>query len=121
MHKKVDDLIKEMKDIICVQYIFSAFHDLKISNYFLAYIYMKNQQAEAIFNKWFKSGKFSKIDFFAEYGFDPENIADEIKSEIVLHDNWIDRTKLDETPTILVNGYKLPDIYNFEDLRYVIE
>jgi uncharacterized membrane protein len=121
MHKKVSKFIKDMKDNICVQYILFSFYDLKISNYFLAYIYMRYLQVEDIFDKWFESGKYYRNDFFKEYGFDSENITDEIKEEITLHDNWIEKTKIDETPTILVNGYKLPEIYNFEDLVYVFE
>jgi hypothetical protein len=33
----------------------------------------------------------------------------------------INRTGIGETPTILVNGYKLPDIHNLEDLKYAFE
>jgi len=31
---------------------------------------------------------------------------------------WKAKTQLRATPTILVNGYKLPDNYKIEDLRY---
>jgi hypothetical protein len=121
MHKKVSDYIKTMKDDVCVQYIFSAFYNVKISNYFLTYIYQRGIQIEDIFDKWFQYGKYLRNDFFVEYGFDIENIASEIEEEVIRHDNWLGRTKINETPTILVNGYRLPDIYNFEDLKYVFE
>jgi uncharacterized membrane protein/thiol-disulfide isomerase/thioredoxin len=123
MHNKVANLVKEVKNDVCVQYVFSSFNnDLKASSYFLTYIYYtKGEQIENIFEKWFKSGKYSRKDFFAEYGFDSENFPEEIGEEVRCHDRWIEKTKLTETPTVLVNGYKLPNIYNFEDLRYVIE
>jgi uncharacterized membrane protein len=122
MHRKVNNLIKELKNDIYIQYIFSSFDDnLKSSNYFLAYIYKNGQQVEEVFDKWFESGKYSRGDFFAKYGFDRENLSEDVKEEVGRHDKWIEKTKLIETPTVLVNGYKLPDIYNFEDLKYVFE
>jgi uncharacterized membrane protein len=122
MHRKIDVLLKEFKNNVCVQYIFWSFNDeQKISNYFLTYIYMKNEQVEEIFDKWFESDKYFSNIFFKKYGFNPKDVTDKIKDEITLHDNWIDKTKPIETPTIIINGYKLPEIYKFEDLKYVIK
>ena len=36
------------------------------------------------------------------------------------HREWRNRTSLIETPTILVNGYKLPDEYEIEDLAMIV-
>jgi protein-disulfide isomerase len=41
-----------------------------------------------------------------------------IEAEFQEHENWKAKTQLRATPTILVNGYKLPDNYKIEDLRY---
>lgn len=39
-----------------------------------------------------------------------------IETEMAKHEKWRKRTSLIETPTILVNGYKLPKEYSIEDL-----
>jgi len=45
----------------------------------------------------------------------------EIEVEFQKHEAWKEKTQLRATPTILVNGFKLPDNYKIEDLRYFIE
>jgi len=42
----------------------------------------------------------------------------EIEVEFQKHESWKVKSQLRATPTILVNGYKLPDNYKIEDLRY---
>jgi len=44
-----------------------------------------------------------------------------IEVEFQKHDSWKAITQLRATPTIIVNGYKLPDNYKIEDLRYFTE
>jgi protein-disulfide isomerase len=44
-----------------------------------------------------------------------------IEVEFQKHESWKEKTHLRATPTILVNGYKLPDNYKIEDLRYFTE
>jgi len=44
-----------------------------------------------------------------------------IEVEFTKHEAWKEKTQLRATPTILVNGYKLPDNYKIEDLRYFTE
>ena len=46
-----------------------------------------------------------------------------IESEVEFqkHESWKEKTKLRATPTITVNGYKLPVNYKIEDLRYFTE
>ena len=38
--------------------------------------------------------------------------------ELNQYNIWIKEAQLHATPTILVNGYKLPEIYQLEDLKY---
>ena len=42
----------------------------------------------------------------------------EVEVEFQRHEKWKEKTQLRSTPTIVVNGYKLPDNYKIEDLRY---
>jgi protein-disulfide isomerase len=45
----------------------------------------------------------------------------EIETEFQKHEAWKTKTQLRATPTVLVDGYKLPDNYKIEDLRYFTE
>ena len=38
--------------------------------------------------------------------------------ELNQHNIWIKESQLHATPTILVNGYQLREIYQLEDLKY---
>ena len=41
--------------------------------------------------------------------------------KIKTYPSWKEKAQLRATPTILVNGYKLPENYKIEDLRYFTE
>ncbi|MDR1115119.1 MAG: hypothetical protein LBL33_03025 [Tannerella sp.] len=57
--------------------------------------------------------------FFNDLQLDMTNPA--IEAEFRKHEAWKEKTQLRATPTILVNGYKLPGNYKIEDLRYFTE
>jgi len=118
MHKKVKILLAQNKNL-CVQYIFSSFNkDLDVSNKYLMGIYQqKNGEAIQIFDEWFEFGKNNKENFFAKHPIVINN--ENIDIEFNKHKQWIEEMGIRTTPTILVNGYKLPDNYNIEDLQFI--
>ena len=120
MHLRINGLLEQNKDI-CVQYIFSSFNkELEISNKFLIGAYFqKNGEAKDIYDQWFEKGKFNKEGFFKLYPIDTEE--QEVAREFELHEQWKEQSGLRATPTILVNGYKLPDSFKIEDIRYISE
>ena len=42
-----------------------------------------------------------------------------IETEMEKHRQWRKQTSLMATPTVLINGYKLPDEYELEDLAMI--
>ena len=117
MHKRVEKLLEENIGKLCVQYIFSSFNEsLNSSSQFLISIYMNEpNKRKEIMNSWFEDGKNDRYNFFRLYNWDS---TENVLSEFEKHENWIKKTGLSSTPTILVNGYKMPDNYMIEDLRY---
>ena len=118
MHERIGIFLKNNPQIQ-VQYIFSSFSPkLEISARYLIAVYLqKNQEErESIYNEWFKSGKMNKEAFFLKYPVDINN--DAVTEEFNLHKAWIQMSKFRSTPTLLVNGYKLPVNYKIEDLKY---
>ncbi len=117
MHKRLNELLEENKNF-CVQYIFSSFNEeLDISNkYLIGAYFQKNGEAKEIFDEWFEKGKFNKEEFFKLYPINTD--TQEVIREFHLHEQWKEHSGLRATPTILVNGYKLPDNFKIEDMRY---
>lgn len=119
MHARIEKLLEESPGKFCIQYIFSSFNeDFNRSNMYLIAAYLNNSELEArdIYNEWFKSGRSNRNYFFKKYDYDIRN--ENVISEFNLHAQWINETKLRATPTILINGYRLPDNYKIEDLKY---
>ena len=122
MHARVEKLLKETKENVCIQYIFSAFNEsLEYANRYFIAIYLEKGSTMAwqLYTDWFAGGKALKEAFFEKIQLDMTNPA--IEEEFQKHTLWKEKTQLRATPTILVNGYKLPENYKIEDLRYFTE
>jgi protein-disulfide isomerase len=122
MHKRVEKLLKETNENVCIQYIFSAFNEsLEYANRCFIAIYLEkgSRAAWQLYSEWFEGGKALEKVFFDKLQLDMTNPAIEV--EFQKHEAWKEQTKLRATPTILVNGYKLPDNYKIEDLRFFTE
>lgn len=118
LHARVDEFLKQT-DKLCIQYIFTSFEEsLDESNKFLisSYLNNRNEKVRKIYSEWFSRGKSTKEDFFQIYETDILN--KKVVLEFEKHESWKMQTGLRSTPTILVNGYKLPDNYKIEDLRF---
>jgi len=122
VHEQVSDfLITTDNNKFFVQYVFSSFNnDLKDTNRYLISAYLNNELgvASEIIHDWYRGGKKMKEDFFVKYGV---LIDEKSKREYESHEKWILETGLNETPTILVNGYKLPVDYKVADLKYFLD
>ena len=122
MHVRAENLLKETNENICIQYIFSSFNEsLEYANRYFNAIYLETSEEMAwqLYTTWFAGGKIQKEAFFNNLQLDMTIPA--IEAEFQKHESWKEKTKLRATPTILVNGYKLPDNYKIEDLRYFTE
>ena len=118
MHVRVNKLLEQRNDI-CIQYIFSSFSkELDVSNKYLLAVYQQeNGKVKEIFDEWFKNGKSDKERFFEA---NPVDITkEEVTEEFKKHELWKAESGLRATPTILVNGYKLPDNFKIEDIMYI--
>lgn len=118
MHIRLNKLL-ELNKNICVQYIFSSFNEeLIISNKYLIGAYLqKDREAKSIYDNWFEAGKLNKEEFFRLNPMDLTHY--EVNKEFQLHEQWKELSGLRATPTILVNGYKLPDNFKIEDIMYI--
>lgn len=118
VHEQIRDLLNNTdSNNFFVQYIFSSFTDeLKDTNRFLISAYQNNDidRVSDIYNEWYKGGNRMKEKFFDKYGV---VIDEKSLKEYENHERWIREMGLNVTPTILINGYKLPNEYDILDLK----
>jgi hypothetical protein len=121
MHKRIELLLQKMNNNISVQYILSSFDkSLDSTNKMLIAACLENlNSAEQIFTNWFKKGKDLRDDFFKDMDLNMEK--PEIEIEFQKHVEWRKKTQIRATPTVIVNGFQLPENYKIEDLRYFTE
>ena len=122
IHLRIANLLKDTQENVCIQYILSAFNEsLAYANRYFSAIYLErgNTAAWQLYSDWFDKGKALKEAFFNDLQLDITNPAIEV--EYQKHESWKAKTQLRATPTIIVNGYKLPDNYKIEDLRFFTE
>ena len=117
MHKRIELLLQKNSNI-SVRYILSSFSEsLTTTNkYLIAACLADNSKIEQIFTDWFEKGRELRDDYFKEMNLDMEN--SKIGIEFQKHEAWRNKTQLRATPTVLINGYQLPENYMVEDLRY---
>jgi protein-disulfide isomerase len=122
MHRRVEKFLQETQGRVCIRYIFSSFNsslDFANKQLIAAYLQKERNKFEHIIADWFQKGKLLKEAFFNDLQLDMSNPA--IEAEFQKHEAWIAKTQLRATPTILIHGYKVPDNYKIEDLRYFTE
>lgn len=118
MHKKIMNLIEKSPEKLCVQYTFTSFSEnLKSSAQFLIATYLSRpfEEIEEIYNAWYDEEKYHRESFFAKYVLDID--SKEVWKEMNKHKEWLDKTDINATPTVLLNGYKFPEIYKIEDIK----
>lgn len=119
MHKRVNHLLKTAGDKVSIKYIFSSFgEEFDSSGKALIEIYLNNnmEMIEKAYAEWFETGRENKERFFEKYNIRPDDPA--AAEEYARHKEWREAAKLTATPTVLVNGYKLPRSYTLEELAY---
>lgn len=120
VHKEVKELLKANSSI-CIQYIFDSFgRELEDTCKFLiaSYLNRSRVKAEILYDSWFETGRFAKDSFIRKN----ESAMDDgvnVQKEFDNHMQWSTDSGIGSTPTILINGHKLPDIYHISDLRFL--
>lgn len=117
MHKRVEELLERVGDRLSVQYLFSAFNEeLLNSNQFLIALYINKgeDKARVVYKDWYENGKAVLDKYMKQSSLSLNDEA--VMLELQRHNQWKQTNSLSATPTILVNGYLLPNKYKIEDL-----
>ena len=101
-----------------VQYFLSSFkEEWNSTNKYIIAACLADESGSALqlVTDWFENGKAQRDEYYRDWGLDIE--APEVEAEFQKHEEWKKKSQIRATPTVLVNGYKLPEIYKIEDLQ----
>lgn len=123
MHPRIERVLEETKYNLCIQYIFTHFakhKELENGDRFLISTYLQKsfQEAKEIYKNWFSYGRNNWKEYIKNFDHDLDINSIKSEKEFQKHKNWLNSNKIHTTPTILINGYKLPGNYKIEDLKY---
>ena len=115
-HEHMDRLLQNGAN---VHYLMTTFNEelLEANKYIMAYYHKFGPEASmTMLTEWFKSGKELGQNFFEGKISEEEAHDSIIEEEIQAQLKWIDAHHIHETPYILIDGYKKPDIYSWDDI-----
>jgi len=120
-HKKLKSWAKYLDDID-VNIIFSSRTEgvddrLRVARHVIAIARQENTTyLENAINSWYDSEIFNYRVWKEKF---PTNVADEDDQIARRHSKWCRDVGVTHTPTIYLNGFKLPNDYNLEDIRFL--
>lgn len=121
-HEVLDQLLKTRDDVKLKIIFTTTNHDndekTQISRHLLALSLLKdNKLIEFAINDWYKQSDKHYSKWAKKYSI---AIGDDIIKLTSLQKQWCKMAKISSTPTVLINGYKLPDLYRIEDIEYLL-
>ena len=119
MHKRIHELMQKTNNRFQIQYIFSSFNDdVEINTRFLIAVYLQRKDlAMDMYKRWYVDGHKSIKDYPESSNIDL--YAEGVNKAIEYGKAWKEQTGYVATPTVLVNGYKMPEEYAVEDLEFI--
>ncbi len=122
-HQTIDEWLK-FRDDIQLKVIFTTADDendprTKVSRHLSALSTHENtKMVENAMNDWYNSSNKNYDDWAKRY---PVVMNQDVAMVTQNQKSWCDMAEITSTPTILVNGYKLPDPYRLEDIKHLLD
>lgn len=122
-HKILHDLVESSEDI-SVRIIFKATNRKEdiaglVTKHILSIASGNNHSlTKQALNDWYSNNKKDFAEFKDRYPL--LQIEDHVSEHIEKMDDWCKQNKIYYTPTLFINGRKLPQTYNAEDIRYFL-
>ena len=113
MHARMSDI---RRTGCCIEMVFSSFgeeYDRVCRLMIAAYQQLGPDRAWQLYEEWYAGGKKRLEAFFDGLGLDDE--AEAVQTEYEQHKAWREQTGFSATPTLLVNGCRMPSTYQMED------
>lgn len=120
LHPHLESLLQKASENLAVQLILFPFISKEIEESCRLFIYLSQtldlKGFHSFLRKWYASSKKEKEAYCKQYSL---NLNTEfVNQEIVKHKQWLQETRIIATPTVLFDGYLLPEKYQLEDLSF---
>lgn len=121
-HETLNRWLQE-RDDIQLKIIFTTANDdddekTKVAKHISALAVLKDVQLlENALNSWYAQTDKKYDNWAQQY---PVAFNGEMNTLTQKQKEWCEEAKIEFTPTLLVNGYKLPEPYRLEDIKYLI-
>ena len=105
----------------CVSIVFTSFdkeYDKVCFLLIAAYQQLGAESAWQLYGKWYTGGLAKDESFFENLNLD--DTTKSVKNEYCQHIEWRKQTGFSATPTVLVNGYRIPRTYSIEDFKKLV-
>lgn len=118
-HETLMKLVENNPHVNVRYFYYSFSKKVEDSSLFCIAVYKQRAREEAvsILRRWYSYGRFIHEEFIAKY--DVNLRAPEVLNEYAKHMSWIEQSRIHSTPTIIYDGYKLPQYYKIEDFSYI--
>lgn len=121
-HRTLDQWLNTRDDIQVKIVFATANHDddpkTKVARHLTALSLLGDKKkVEQALNDWYDSAKKDYDTWAKNY---PMQVNGEMEVVTQRQKEWCELTEVTFTPTILVNGYKLPDPYRLDDIKYLL-
>ncbi|HEX2845865.1 MAG TPA: vitamin K epoxide reductase family protein [Chitinophagaceae bacterium] len=122
-HAALDEMMKD-NDQICMQIIFTATGEvtdkktLPVAHLMTIAENGGQCQLRQALNDWYLSGNKDYNLFSTRYTLDQELSAQ--KPKLRAMNSWCERIGISKTPTVFINGFQLPEMYDLEDLKHYL-
>lgn len=122
-HKTIDEWL-QYRDDIQLNVIFTTANTendprTKVSRHLSALSKNENKlEVKDAMNAWYNTSNKNYEEWALKF---PVLLDDEIAIVTEKQKTWCDLAEIKFTPTILINGYKLPEPYLLEDLKYLLD
>lgn len=121
LHLQIEKLLKEYKEEICIQIILTSFSkELEPSAMLLTSMYLLNNESDYLrfLSDWYAKWRHKKEDCYKRYRLNPND--KDMLANFQAQNEWVRRNTISSTPTVLTNGYLLPEEYELKDMSYLI-
>lgn len=122
-HQTIDEWLK-YRDDIQLKVIFTTADEendprTKVSRHLSALsTHEDKRMVENAMNDWYNSSRKNYEEWAVKY---PMIMTEAVAKVTQNQKSWCDMAEITFTPTIFVNGYKLPDPYRLEDIKHLID
>lgn len=123
MHQRIEKLVEKAGGKISVRYVFAFDQNTETGSKFLIAVFLNKKltfdKKKEIFDEWYRDIENRNDRFIEKYDVNADSKA--VKQEMEKHKQWCAQTNNHATPTILVDGHKLPENYAIEDIIWFID